>query len=275
MVQMATCKYDWDIEWMTHQYLVLKKSICDIGVLLGVDQRLVHYHLKRNGVTFRNSNISKMENNACGFDEIKEQIQVERLAGAKVKDLQEKYAGIGYGRVAKLCAALPARKPIFKERVKSLEERTKLSVASKAQWAAMSDDQKRVLLASSKAAKMGEKNINFGKVWGGKGRGTRVNGVDSHGTAVVFRSTWESKFAEFLTKAGFTWTYEPKTFRCGLLGTYTPDFYVASWGCYVEVKGWLTEKAKAKIEWFRQTQECQIILATRDVLRNQYGLEIR
>ena len=272
---MALRKYPWDIEAMKHQYLVLKQSTGDIAKAMGLDYRLVHYHLKRAGVQFRTTGQTKEQKNDLKFDAIEAQIKQERLAGARVADLQVKYAGVGYTRVSALCNELPARQPVFPEREKTAEERAKLSASAKAQWAAMSQHQKDALRAASVKSKLGENNTNFGKVWGGRGRGTRIQSTDSYGNEICFRSTWEAKFAAFLNAAGFKWRYEPETFKCGKLGTYTPDFYVESWGCFVEVKGWLTDKAKAKIDWFRDNCVQPLILADKSVLRNQYGLEIR
>lgn len=272
---MALRKYPWDIEAMKHQYLTLKLSTCDIAKAMGVDHRLVHYHLKRAGVSFRTTGQTKEQKNDLKFDAIAEQIKQERIAGARVTDLQVKYAGYGYPRVAALCNALPAVEYPSVPRSFTPEQIKELSARGKAQYKRMTPEQKANLIAKASASISGENNTNFGKVWGGKGHGTRSYGTDSYGNSVCFRSSWEDKFASFLTKSGFKWRYEPETFRCGKLGTYTPDFYVDSWGCFVEVKGWLTDKAKAKIDWFRINCLTPLILSDKSVLRNQYGLEIR
>lgn len=264
-----------DVPWLIHQYVAEKKTIGEIGAMCGRDARTVHYHLKKHGVQCRKSTDLKEDRNAASFEEMKAQIAEERLAGAKVKDLQEKYAGLGYRRIAGLCAELPTppmerRRPVF-----TAEHKSKLSARAKSHYKSMTDDQRARFVAASIEAKTGDNNVNFGRVWGGKGRGTRVPGIEPSGKAVNFRSTWEKKFADALDARGISWRYEPETIRCGALGTYTPDFYIDDWECFVEVKGWMTDGAKAKIQWFRENGDRSLIVATRNVLRKQYGLEIR
>jgi hypothetical protein len=68
---------------------------------------------------------------------------------------------------------------------------------------------------------------------------------------IWLRSAWEKRVADYLFEHGIEWIYEPETFRMGEI-TYTPDFYLPNENKYIEVKGWMSPKAKAKIEAFNR-----------------------
>lgn len=77
---------------------------------------------------------------------------------------------------------------------------------------------------------------------------------------IKMRSSWETKYAEWLDKKGFTWSYEPKTFfleRSKLF--YIPDFFVKEFNSYVEIKGYMRGNSKTKIDEFKQTNNLLII----------------
>jgi len=63
------------------------------------------------------------------------------------------------------------------------------------------------------------------------------------------RSTWEANVARILIYEGIQYEYEPQIFDLGNL-TYRPDFYIPSKQLYIEVKGYMTERAKKQIELF-------------------------
>jgi hypothetical protein len=66
---------------------------------------------------------------------------------------------------------------------------------------------------------------------------------------IKFRSTWEANFAKWCYGSGIKWQYEAKAFDLGTT-TYTPDFYLPAFDCYVEVKGYWRTDAKEKIDKF-------------------------
>ncbi len=79
------------------------------------------------------------------------------------------------------------------------------------------------------------------------------------------RSTWEADFARILNYCKADYTYEPKTFELiksdGEIVHYTPDFYVKSQNTFYEVKGWLHDKDKEKMDLFqKQYPEYQFVL---------------
>lgn len=90
------------------------------------------------------------------------------------------------------------------------------------------------------------------------------------------RSSWEANFARILKIQGKNYEYEPKTFVLASGKTYTPDFFVEN--MFYEVKGYLSEIAKNKIESFMKEYpdiKLQIIDATvYDDLRLLYRSKI-
>jgi hypothetical protein len=63
------------------------------------------------------------------------------------------------------------------------------------------------------------------------------------------RSTWEANFARSLKFQGIQFEYEPISFALSNGKTYTPDFKVGE--VFYEIKGYLTDAAKSKLELFR------------------------
>ena len=98
----------------------------------------------------------------------------------------------------------------------------------------------KINLGRKRPDMLGKNNHNYGKVfkpfWG---KYQNIN----------MRSGWEIGYAKYLNKNNIKWEYEPKTFDLGNT-TYTPDFYLPESNGYIEIKGYLTEEAKQKIEKF-------------------------
>jgi len=118
-------------------------------------------------------------------------------------------------------------------------------------------------------AKKGKKSPLFGKK--SKPHGKRYYVKCPNGETVSMRSTWEVCYAMLLNDKNIYWEYEPKTFNFQSGEAYTPDFYVHSemGNYFVEVKGWMTEGHKHKIDSFRR--ECldeTLIIADIKYLKN-------
>lgn len=64
------------------------------------------------------------------------------------------------------------------------------------------------------------------------------------------RSSWEVFYASFLDFINEPFYYEPAGYKTGA-GIYWPDFYLIKKKEFIEIKGRLYPKAKAKIEQFR------------------------
>jgi hypothetical protein len=73
---------------------------------------------------------------------------------------------------------------------------------------------------------------------------------------LFFRSRWEANFARLLNLFEVKYVYEPKRFLLersdGSIVSYLPDFWVETLGSYVEVKGYMDEEHKEKIELFKK-----------------------
>jgi len=65
------------------------------------------------------------------------------------------------------------------------------------------------------------------------------------------RSPWEVVFARWLDDNNEPWEYEAKIFILGKAMRYTPDFYLPARGLWVEVKGFMSDFAKKKIDIFK------------------------
>lgn len=66
---------------------------------------------------------------------------------------------------------------------------------------------------------------------------------------IHFYGTWELKYAKYLDKKKVKWIKNKKTFPYTYEGEehrYTPDFYLEKEDSYVEIKGYPTEKDRAK-----------------------------
>ena len=84
-----------------------------------------------------------------------------------------------------------------------------------------------------------------------------------------FRSSWELSVALYLEKTGMDWRYE--YIRYDLDGlTYVPDFFIIENGeisKIIEVKGWIKEKDKKKIEMFRAKYSIPIEMWDRKIMK--------
>lgn len=68
---------------------------------------------------------------------------------------------------------------------------------------------------------------------------------------INFRSLWEANFAKWCDLSGIKWLYESKTFDLGTT-TYTPDFYLPEYDCYIEIKGYWWKDAFYKQQLFKK-----------------------
>ncbi|MCD6086044.1 DNA polymerase III subunit alpha, partial [bacterium] len=70
------------------------------------------------------------------------------------------------------------------------------------------------------------------------------------------RSSWEADFARILKLYNLDYEYEPRTFKLiranGEILHYTPDFYVPSQNTFYEIKGFLHDLDREKLELFKQ-----------------------
>lgn len=70
-------------------------------------------------------------------------------------------------------------------------------------------------------------------------------------TRIKMRSSWEVVFARWLDDNDEPWEYEPKCFVLEKAVRYTPDFFLPARGLWIEVKGFMSDSAKKKIDTFK------------------------
>jgi hypothetical protein len=70
------------------------------------------------------------------------------------------------------------------------------------------------------------------------------------GKRIWMYSTYEIKFANYLSRTGIIWEYAPKAFELSLINSsYRPDFYLPDLNMWIEVKGfwWFVSIEKMKL----------------------------
>jgi predicted nuclease of restriction endonuclease-like RecB superfamily len=86
------------------------------------------------------------------------------------------------------------------------------------------------------------------------------------------RSSYELAYANYLDKEGVDWEYEPQYILSNGMG-YAPDFRLGD-GTIIEIKGFWTEKARAKWDLFcsDNVQLPKQVIMKQDLLN--LGLEV-
>lgn len=124
----------------------------------------------------------------------------------------------------------------------------------------------------------GKKNPMYGrKAAHGKGKWH----VSWTGERNWLRSSWESKYAEYLDLNKIEYKVEPKAFEIEYdylgdkkEGTYRPDFYLVEDDAYIEIKGWWRDDAKYKFEAFiKRYPTIRLILIEKNNLK-EMGIDI-
>lgn len=94
----------------------------------------------------------------------------------------------------------------------------------------------------------GRKNPSFGIVRHGKGCWYPL----PNNTTIWIRSTYEKRVLDCLIDFDIDFEYEPRTFDLGE-STYTPDIFMPEYNLFWEIKGYLREKDRLKLEKFNTT----------------------
>jgi hypothetical protein len=83
---------------------------------------------------------------------------------------------------------------------------------------------------------------------------------------IVFKSSWEANVARKFDDFGLFWAYEPKRFFFSHNKfTYTPDFYVFDWACFVEVKGFWDLPSSMKVQSFLSEYSRELLFVEHDM----------
>ena len=71
-----------------------------------------------------------------------------------------------------------------------------------------------------------------------------------------FRSKWEANIARTFNYSNIVWEFEPKRFYFNDIGdgieSYLPDFYLPELDIWIEVKGWMKDLDKLRINKFKE-----------------------
>lgn len=104
------------------------------------------------------------------------------------------------------------------------------------------------------------------------GKKNPMYGKQTHGNFGIYkgtfmRSSYELNFAKWLDLSEIAWQYEPSRFNLGNT-TYTPDFYLPEFDCWIEIKGWWHPKNLRKFRKFKsQWKEINLKVFDSNVLQ--------
>ena len=73
---------------------------------------------------------------------------------------------------------------------------------------------------------------------------------------VYFRSAWEANIARYFNLMRIKWEYEPMEFKFEKISrgctTYKPDFFLPETKTWVEVKGYMDQRSRTKLDRFKR-----------------------
>jgi len=89
---------------------------------------------------------------------------------------------------------------------------------------------------------------------------------------IYLRSSYEIAYAKYLDSKNILWMYEMETFDLGDT-TYTPDFFLPKFEKFIEIKGYMTNKAQEKINRFKEEYPWDLeILRKEDLIKLSINL---
>ena len=136
----------------------------------------------------------------------------------------------------------------------SKEYRKELSRRIKRDWSNMSSE--NLYNRKIKQRKTKIKNGTLNPMLNSKNPYSRARGGKRKDlNNIYFRSSWEANVARYYNHKNIKWKFEPKQFIFenaddGIV-SYTPDFYLPELDKWVEVKGWMDEKSRKKLDKFK------------------------
>ena len=81
------------------------------------------------------------------------------------------------------------------------------------------------------------------------GRCKKITYTSNTAGIVHLDGTWELEAAKYFDKMNFKWKRNTERFKYIFENTehyYTPDFFIEDWNCYIEIKGYETDKDRCK-----------------------------
>ena len=104
---------------------------------------------------------------------------------------------------------------------------------------------------------------------------SRCKGGNRKDLNQYFRSSWEANIARILNYLHIEWKYEYKRFHfleeTEEILSYQPDFYLPKYNKWIEVKGWMDDKSKKRLELFKKyyfTEYSNLILIDEEMYRS-------
>ena len=89
----------------------------------------------------------------------------------------------------------------------------------------------------------------------------------------TLKSSWEYEVAKYLDNNGYIWKYEEITYSLDKKSSYTPDFFIYDEKNnllkLIEVKGYLREYNKIKLEKFNNLYDIDLEIWDGDILREK------
>jgi len=114
----------------------------------------------------------------------------------------------------------------------------------------------------------GTKNHMYGKAPSkASARGIPANCYSPYQGEIRVRSSFELAYAEYLNSINEPWFYELETFYFDDF-TYTPDFFLPRQEKFIEIKGYMSDASKVKVERFQEEYPFDLqILYKNDLIR--------
>ena len=234
-----------DKSWLETKYIIDKKSSGEISEEIGCDQSVVCDWLKRFGIPIRSNSEAQKVLNSKPNCPLKNPITLSKISAAgRGKKRSQEFCDKRRGNLNVMNNPDVRRKQL--ESVRTEDHRKKMSIASKTTWENHPEYRKNM-----SDRHRGKKNLNYGrspKIGSQWGKGSYYTMKD--GSTVWLRSTYERRTAIILDFFGFDWLYEPKSFDVDEIGSWRPDIYLPYFNMWIEVKGYLQNKSRAKIVKF-------------------------
>ena len=129
------------------------------------------------------------------------------------------------------------------------ETKKKMSETHQQLFANMSYEEKHNI--AMKAVQTRAKSRGYGTT---ENAYSRCRGGKREDLNQYFRSSWEANIARVLNCLNIQWKYEYRRFffdeNIKGIASYQPDFYLSDYDLWLEIKGWMDEKSKLRLELF-------------------------
>jgi hypothetical protein len=247
-------------EWLVEHYINKQLTCLEIAKLIGTTDGIINYWLVKFDIPRRD--VNNREGDYRNPEILRKWYIEENKTLKEIAKLCHISASVVGDWIMKFDIPM---KPAHKRIGLPLSERQKegyRKLSQKFKGRALSEEWRNNISQSKK----GKNHPNFGKKCHSHGK--RVWYKCPNGEIVSMRSNWEASYADWLNQNNINWEYEPKTFELHDGSAYTPDFFLPDKKQYVEVKGWLHETHKAKIDKFRETYpDLDLVVANKKYLQ--------